>query len=172
MSLNRSRKSVIYEDHLRVFRCFAVHQGRLNDQLETHTKALYGRWVEFAKDKELDVYDNPADFAGLLLHQMAYFERCFSINVNVFHMTDDGVALIVYKSRCHYDHTMHVNQFDHHLSYISNLPAYTNKYQWGTCDRHFRDISIMKRHQVKCTGQTKYKFPGGFHSYPKTVFDK
>lgn len=30
----------------------------------------------------------------------------------------------------------------------------------------------MKRHQVKCTGQTKYKFPGGFHSYPKTVFDK
>jgi hypothetical protein len=62
---------------------------------------------------------------------------CFSINVNVYNLRDDGVALTVYESRCHHDDTMHVNQFDHHLSYISNLPAYTQKYQCGTCDRHF-----------------------------------
>jgi hypothetical protein len=30
----------------------------------------------------------------------------------------------------------------------------------------------MKRHQLKCTGQTVYNFKGGFHSNPKTIFDK
>ena len=60
---------------------------------------------------------------------MAYFERCIEINVYVYHLRDDGVALIVYKSRCLFDDTMHVKQFDHHLSYISNLAAYTQKYQ-------------------------------------------
>lgn len=67
VSLDRSRKSMIYEDHLCAFQCFAVHQGHLNDQLGTHTKALYDRWVEFAKDRNLDVYNKPADFPGLPL---------------------------------------------------------------------------------------------------------
>ena len=30
----------------------------------------------------------------------------------------------------------------------------------------------MKRHQEICKGQTKYRFPGGFYSTPKTIFDK
>lgn len=92
---------------------------------------------------------DPATFPGLPLHQMAYFEICFQTNVNVYHLRDDDVALAIYKSRCHYDDTMHVNQFDRHLSYISNLPAYTQIYQSGTCDRHFNDIRNMKRHQLK-----------------------
>ncbi|CAG2202431.1 unnamed protein product [Mytilus edulis] len=68
--------------------------------------------------------------------------------VNMYHLRDDGVALIVYKSRCHYDNTMHVNKFDHYLSYISNLVMYTQKYQCGTCDRHFKHLRNMKRHQL------------------------
>ncbi|CAG2202432.1 MIZ1 [Mytilus edulis] len=92
--------------------------------------------------------------------------------VNMYHLRDDGVALIVYKSRCHYDNTMHVNKFDHYLSYISNLVMYTQKYQCGTCDRHFKHLRNMKRHQLKCTGQTVYRFKGGFYSNPKTIFDK
>jgi hypothetical protein len=86
-------------------------------------------WVQFAKDKHLDVGSDPMQYQGLPRLQLAYFERCFSFNVNVYHLRDDGVALAVYKSRCHFDDTMHVNQFDHHLSCISNLPAYTQKYQ-------------------------------------------
>ncbi|CAG2221819.1 unnamed protein product [Mytilus edulis] len=30
----------------------------------------------------------------------------------------------------------------------------------------------MKRHQLKCTGQTVHRFKGGFYSNPKTIFDK
>jgi hypothetical protein len=67
------------------------------------------------------VGSDPMQYQGLPRHQMVYFERCFSINVNVYHLRDDSVALAVYKSQCHFDDTMHVNQFDHHLSYIFNL---------------------------------------------------
>lgn len=98
-----------------------MHQGHLRDRLETHTKALYDRWVQFSNDKHLDEVSDPMKYQGLPLHQVAYFERCFQTNVN--HLRDDGVALTVYKSRCHFDDTMHVNQFDHHLSFISNVPA-------------------------------------------------
>jgi len=162
MILDRSRKSMIYEDHLYAFRRLAVHQGHLNDQLETRTNALYDRWEQFTKDKDLDVYNKPADFSGLPLHQIAYFERCFPINVSVFHFRDDSVALTVYKCRCQYDDTMYVNQFDHHLSYISNLPVYTHKYQCGTCGRYFNRLDNMKRRQLKCTGQSVCNFKGGF----------
>ena len=171
VGLDKSMKSVVYKDHLCAFRCLAVHQGHFKDKLETHTTALYDRWVQFTKDKHMDVYDKSV-FPGLPLHQMAYFEICFSVNVNVFHLRDDGVALTIYKSRCHYNDTMHLNQFDHHLSYISNLSAYTQKYQCSTCHRHFKHVNNMKRHQLKCSGQTSYRFPGGFYSSPKTIFDK
>ena len=171
VGLDRNREGMMYQDNLCAFRCLAVHQGHHKDSLETHTKALYDRWVQFAKDKHMDVYDR-FDFPGLPLHQMAYFEICFAINVNVFQLRDDAIALTVYKSRCHYKDTMHVNLYEHHLSYINNLPAYTKKYQCGSCDRHFKDLSHMKRHQLKCTGQTVYNFKGGFYSNPKTVFDK
>jgi protoporphyrinogen oxidase len=140
--------------------------------MKTHTRALYDRWAQFSKDKDLDVYVDTATFPGLPLHQMVYFERYFQTNVNVYHLRDDGVVQTVYKSRCHFDDTMHVTQFDHHLSYISNLPAYTQKYQCGTCNRYFKDIRHMTRHQLKCTCQTVYYFKGGFHSNPKTIFDK
>lgn len=129
-----------YKDQLCAFRCLAVHQGHLKDQLESHTKALFDRWVQFASEVQLDV--DSTKYQGLPIHQMAYFERCFEINVNVYHLLGDGVALAVYKSRCHYKDAMHVNQFDHHLSYISNLPAYTQKYQCGTCDRQFKHVNI------------------------------
>ena len=34
-----------YQDNLCAFPCLAVHHGHLRDRLETHTKALFDRWV-------------------------------------------------------------------------------------------------------------------------------
>ena len=97
------------KDHLCAFRCLAVHREHLRDRLETQTRVLYDRWIQFANDKHLDVGSDPMQYQGLPLHQIAYFERCFSINVNVYHLRDDCVALTIYKSRCHVNDTMHVN---------------------------------------------------------------
>jgi hypothetical protein len=82
------------------------------------------------------------------------------------------VALSTFKSICRYKDTLHLNLFENYLSYIYNLPGYTKKYQCATCDRHFPRLDNMTRHQKICKGQTKYRFPGGFYSTPKTIFDK
>lgn len=137
VALNKSRKGIVYKDHLCAFRCLATHRGHQQMDLEAQTKHLYGEWIQFSPEKQIEVEPDAKKFKGLPLHQMVYFEHCFKTNVNVYHLRDDGVALTVYTSRCQYDDMMHVNQFDHHLSYISNLTAYTHKYQCGTCDRHF-----------------------------------
>ena len=74
--------------------------------------------------------------------------------------------IVISKTRCM------VNLFDKHLSYISNLNAYTQKYQCPACNMHFCRLNNMKRHSRKCQGRTKHQFPGGFYSPPKTIFDK
>ena len=93
-------------------------------------------------------------YQGLPLDQIAYFEKCFEVNVNIFQLRDDGVALTVYKSRCHHKDTMNLNIYEHHLSYITNLPTYTQKYKCGSCDRHFQYLRSMKRRQLNCKGQS------------------
>jgi hypothetical protein len=60
-----------YKDHLCAFRCLAVHRGHLRDRLETHTRALFDRWVQFANEKHLDVGRNPMQYQGLPLHQIS-----------------------------------------------------------------------------------------------------
>ena len=67
---------------------------------------------------------------------------------------------------------MHLNLFDKHLSYISNLNACTQKYQCPSCQMHFKFVHNMNRHSRTCQGRTKHQFPGGFYSPPKTIFDK
>lgn len=172
VALHKDRNGRHYKDHLCAFRCLAVHRGHHKEKLESHTKTLYQKWVQFNKTKQVDLPIDPQRYDGLALDQMSYFEKCFQINVNIFHLRDDGVTFTVYKSRCRFKEIMHFNQCDHHLSYISNLEAYSKKYQCDTCHRHFQHMNNMKRHQLKCTGQTRYRFPGGFYSTPKTIFEK
>lgn len=172
IALNKRMDGVAYKDHLSIFRFIAVHRGHRRDHLETYTKTLFGRWVQFYKELYRDVIEDTATFQGLPIDEIAHFEKCFEANVNIFQLRDDGVVLNVYKSMCRYKDTMHLNIFQHHLSYITNLPAYTQRYECGTCDRHFKDMRNIKKHQKMCTGQTKYVFRGGFYSNPKTAFDK
>ena len=108
---------------------------------------------------------------GLKLHQVAYFEKCFKTNVNIFQLNEDGSAFSVYKSRCHHKSTMNLNMFEYHLSYITNLNAYASKYQCRTCERHFSTIGNMYKHQRICKDQTVHEFPGGYYTAPLTIFD-
>ena len=171
VALEKRRDGTTYRDHLCAFRCLAIHRGYLNDHLETYTKTLFQRWIQFNKELHREVTEDAEQYQGLPLDQIAYFEKCFEVNVNTLQLRDDGVALTVYKSRCHHKDTMNLNVYEHHLPYITNLPTYTQKYECGSCDRHFKYLRSMKRRQLNCKGQTKYVFRCGFYSNPKTVFE-
>lgn len=168
VSLDKDSRKRLYRDHLCAFRCLAVHLGQ--DRLETHTKTLFPRWIDYQSAKDID--PDPKSFRGVQLTDISDFEKIVDANVNIYQLRDDDVVLAIFKSICRYKDTLHLNLFENHLSYIKNLPGYTKKYQCATCDRHFPRLDSMKRHQKICKGQTKYRFPGGFYSTPRTIFDK
>ena len=169
-----TREGKFYKDNLCAFRCLATRQGHQKDRLEAYTKILFAKWVQYMRNKcpENSISSDPSGLKGVELSQLAYFERCFETNVNVFRLQEDQSALPVYKSQCHFKDTIHLNLFDKHLSYISNINAYTQKYQCPACQMHFRRLDHMKKHRSKCQGKTKHQFPGGFYSALKTIFDK
>ena len=167
VTLDRRRyDGQLYNDNLCAFRCLATHHHG-KEKRESNTKHYFNRWVSYL---QLDV--SQEDFEGVSLDQMADFEKCFNINVNIYDLKEDGLAQSIYKSRCQFSETMQLNMYQHHLSYISNFNAYATKYQCRTCDRHFSRIYNMYRHQKICTGRTVHQFPGGFYTAPKTIFDK
>ena len=171
VSLDKRSNGKPYEDNLCGFRCLATHHhGR--DRIDTHTKFYFEQWINYVNGKEDIEHIDRDKFTGITLDHVADFEKCFSINVNVYDLQEDGSAFSVYKSRCHHKDTMFLNLFEHHLSYISNIRAYASKYQCRTCERHFTRINDMQRHQRICKGLTEHRFPGGFYTTPKTIFDK
>ena len=174
IALDKTTGGKLYKDHLCAFRCLATYQGHQYERLEMHTKSLFAKWVEYMQHKcpENNISLDPKTFKGVELSQLVYFEKCFEININIFRLQDDQSALPVYKSKCRFKDTMHLNLFDKHLSYISNLNAYTQKYQCPSCQMHFRYVHNMRKHSRNCQGRTKHRFPGGFYSSPKTIFDK
>ncbi|KAK3097803.1 hypothetical protein FSP39_013348 [Pinctada imbricata] len=162
-----------FQDNLCAFRCLAVHRHN-KTKLETYTRNYFKQWMDYlqSQDEKEETTNSYQDFVGVGLDQMADFEKCFAINVNIYDLKEDGLAQSIYKSRCQFSETMQLNMYQHHLSYISNFNAYATKYQCRTCDRHFYRICNMYRHQKICTGRTAHQFPGGFYTAPKTIFDK
>jgi hypothetical protein len=142
--------------------------------LETPTKVLFQQWRTYTAEQHPHIQpdEDPMAYDGLSLEQLPYFEKCFRLNGNVFHLNEDGAATAIYTSRCRFDETLNLNVHNKHLSYIYNLRAYAKKYQCRTYEMHFARLHNMQQHQRQCTGQTKMQFPGGFYSAPKTVFDK
>lgn len=144
--------------------------------VESYTKIYFEQWMNYLKEnqdnEEKEEFNEIKSFEGVSLEQMALFEKCFSININIYELREDGSALFIFKSRCHFSETMNLNLYQHHLSYISNFNTYASKYQCRTCERHFPRINSLLRHQRKCKGQTVHQFPGGFYTAPKTIFDK
>ena len=67
---------------------------------------------------------------------------------------------------------MYLNNYENHLSYITNYSKVANKFQCEKCNKMFNRYWNLKRHHQNCYERTKYIFPGGFHKYQETIFDK
>ena len=56
--------------------------------------------------------------------------------------------------------------------YVTNMQAYTHKYQCRTCERDFGCLWNMQQQQRNCSGKTVHQFPGGMYTSKKTIFEK
>ena len=60
-----------------------------------------------------------------------------------------------------------------HLSYISNIRAYTCVYRCVKCDRDFRDSNNLHRHEKVCTsGVPEEKFVGGYKKLKMMLWER
>ena len=159
----------IYTDNLCFFRCLAYHKLH-KVKCALRTKLLHKQWINYVESHNLKTSNETID-------QIPDLERCFRVNVNVFKLQEDKTVTTVYKSREQFmrqnkPDTMNLNVFENHLSYITRFRCFAKKVECLLCGRLFPNLYLLKRHDRICDKMTKFNFPGGFHSSPKTIFEK
>ena len=159
-----------YTDNLCFFRCLAVHRGVVDVQaLDTPAKTYYRQYLQ-----QQDM--TPAGFKGVTLDDLVVLEQVFSLNVYVYDLQEteagDIAARLVRRSPYKYDDTMNLNLYEQHFSYNKDLRSYSHSYLCSKCDRLWKHVGKLHRHERTCTGDVIYKYPGGVYHTTQTVFDR
>jgi hypothetical protein len=67
---------------------------------------------------------------------------------------------------------MNLNLYEQHFSYIKDLRSYSRSYLCSKCDRLWKHVGILHRHERTCTGDVIYKYHGGVYHTTQTVFER
>ena len=87
-------------------------------------------------------------------------------------MNSSGSVNVIYESLYQSENVMYLNNYQDHLSYITNYWKFASKFQCEKCSKMFKRQWDLKRHYTNCFERTKYLFPGGFHRNAENIFDK
>jgi hypothetical protein len=61
------------------------------------------------------------------------------------------------------------SKYEQHFSYIKDLRSYSHSYLCSKCDRLWKHVGKLHRHERTCTGDVIYKYPGGVYHTTQTV---
>ena len=112
------------------------------------------------------------NFTGVKLEEIPKFEAVFNININIYSLSEDDQASMVYKSAGLYEDTLYLDKYLNHVSYINNFKAYANKFTCRKYKRYFKRSDHCNKHEPICDDSTRLKYPGGFYSSNKNVFEQ
>lgn len=90
-------------------------------EMEKTTKTNFRTFMQHIGNASIQIEDYP----GLEMEDMHRLEECFEINVNIFKLREDGSVEVIRRSPCHFKACMNLNLYKNHLSYISNINAYS-----------------------------------------------
>ena len=118
----------------------------------------------------------PADFNGVTLDDLVVLEQVFSLNVYVYDLqkTEAGKVNVelVRRSPYKYDDTMNLNLYEQHFSYIKDLRSHNRSYLCSKCDKLWKHVRMLHRHERTCTGDVIYKYIGSVYHTANTVIDQ
>ena len=157
-----------YTDNLCFFRCLAVHRGTPVRDVEAPAKTYYRQYLQ-----QQDM--TPADLKGVTLDHLVVLEQLFSLNVYVYDLqeAEAGViaARLVRRSPYSYQETMNLNLYGQSFSYVSDMEKYSHSFLRSKCDRLWKHVGTLHRHERTCTGSVISKYPGGVYHTAQTVFE-
>ena len=159
---NRGNNNIPYNENLCMFRALLFHKHK-HYNIECEVTSAFNVWTNGTITK--------SEFAGVKLEDLPIFEKTSNINVNMYSLDEDDKASVVYKSSGLYEDTLYLNKYLNHVSYINNFRAYAKKFTCGKCGMYFDRAVNCNRHELTCDDSSKLKYPGGFYSSKKTVFE-
>ena len=168
---DKNYKGVLYEDNLCFFRCLSANyhplllQRRQYKLFNEKVKTYFSKWLKFKKMK-------PDKFEGVNIIDLPDLEQCFKINILIFKLHEDDSCSNIYKTLGAFSNTLHLNQFENHLSFIKNVNKFCSKYACSHCQKLFKRKDHCNNHEKKCSTKIKLKFPGGFYQPKATIFEK
>jgi hypothetical protein len=65
-----------------------------------------------------------------------------------------------------------LNLYKQHFSYIKDLRTYSRGYMCSKCDKLWKHVGMLHRHERTCTGDVIYKYTGGVYHTANTVIDR
>ena len=99
----------------------------------------------------------------------------FELNIMVFQLINKEsgqvVAQIVQRSHRRYTDTMYLNLHKNHFSLITIMDMYCKCYECRQCQKLWKKVWQMNRHERTCDQVTKKKFVGGSYQPEPTVFE-
>ena len=164
--INRVTKKP-YEDKLCFFRCLHEHMKDTDKSLIQYLN----QWRRFNNYSEI-TSNKMKNFGGVSIQDMNKLEQCFNLKINIVSMNSSGSVNVIYESLSQAENVMYLNNYQDHLSYITNYTKFASKFQCEKCSKMFKRQWDLKRHYTNCFDRTKYVFPGGFHRNAETIFDK
>ena len=103
---------------------------------------------------------------------MNKLEQCFNVKIIIVSLNSSTSVNLLYESLFESENIIYLNNYENHLSYITDYSKVANKFQCEKCNKMFKRHWHLKRHYTNCYERTKYIFPGGFHKNQETIFDK
>ena len=153
-------RNAIYRDNLCLFRCLGLHLGR-------EAAALLAEYT-----------DTPVrDFAGVPIQHLHKIEAKFEVNVCVYKLVETleekTTAELVRRSECHYPHTMYMNVYETHYSYIHDIGMYCQSYRCRKCgDSLWKSSWALHRHESVCDADVNREYKGGVYRPPPSIFQR
>ena len=151
----------VYTDNKCLFRCLALQWGASTHNFNNTVNDFYKSFCAAMENN----YNE-----GVTLTDLVDVENVFKLNINVYQLSEDGIATVVQRSRNIYESTMYVNLYDTHFSYIWNLDKYSHCFACRSCGKHWSLRRDAARHEIICTEDTKYKYPGGVYRPALNIF--
>ena len=160
-----------FRDNLCFLRCVALHRQKLRGITKKRMDVKPSK-VKLSKIfKELFGTQNIDSFRGVTIHDLNLLEKKLKTNINVYQLDECYVSTMIRRGLNQFEHTLNLNLFHQHFSYIHNFNMYANIFQCKntSCQVFFQNSHDLRRHHCKTLTEV---FPGKIAQPQTNVFAK